>query len=224
MTAIEYVHAREILDSRGNPTIEVDVGLVGGVLGRAAVPSGASTGVHEALELRDGESTRYLGKGVLKAVENVNEVIAPEILDLDALDQAYIDHRLIELDGTPNKSNLGANAVLGVSLACAKAGRRSRMPSRGQARRPETMARRVSCRSAWRRCTSWGSWEGTKRRSRAAPPGLRAASAKISRSLSNSRTRRACPSGSRGQGPAASVRLLGLAGPSASPLGRAPAG
>ena len=121
MTAIEYVHAREILDSRGNPTIEVDVGLVGGVLGRAAVPSGASTGVHEALELRDGESTRYLGKGVRKAVENVNEVIAPEILDLDAVDQSYIDHRLIELDGTPNKSNLGANAVLGVSLACAKA-------------------------------------------------------------------------------------------------------
>jgi enolase len=121
MTSIEFVHAREILDSRGNPTVEVDVGLIGGVLGRAAVPSGASTGVHEALEMRDGETTRYLGKGVRKAVENVNDVIAPEILDLDAVDQAYIDKRLIDLDGTPNKSNLGANAILGVSLAVAKA-------------------------------------------------------------------------------------------------------
>ena len=121
MTAIEYVHAREILDSRGNPTIEVEVGLASGAMGRAAVPSGASTGAHEALELRDGEPTRYLGRGVLKAVRNVNEVIAPEILDLDAVDQAYIDMQLIELDGTPNKSKLGANAILGVSLAVAKA-------------------------------------------------------------------------------------------------------
>jgi enolase len=121
MTSIEYVFAREILDSRGNPTIEVDVGLAGGFMGRAAVPSGASTGVHEALELRDGEKTRYSGKGVRKAVENVNNVIAPEIMDLDAVDQVYIDAKLLALDGTENKSNLGANAVLGVSLAVAKA-------------------------------------------------------------------------------------------------------
>jgi enolase len=121
MTTIEYVFAREILDSRGNPTIEVDVGLAGGMLGRAAVPSGASTGVHEALELRDGEKTRYSGKGVQKAIENVNNTIAPEIIDLDCVDQVYIDSRLLELDGTENKSKLGANAILGVSLACAKA-------------------------------------------------------------------------------------------------------
>jgi enolase len=121
MTSIEYVFAREILDSRGNPTIEVDVGLAGGMLGRAAVPSGASTGVHEALELRDGEKTRYSGKGVRKAVENVNNLIAPEIIDLDAVDQVYIDAKLLELDGTENKSKLGANAILGVSLAVAKA-------------------------------------------------------------------------------------------------------
>jgi enolase len=121
MTSIEYVQAREILDSRGNPTIEVDIGLSGGVLGRAAVPSGASTGVHEALELRDKDKNRYLGKGVLKAVDNVNEIIAPKILDLDATDQAYIDQLLIEIDNTPNKSRLGANAILGVSVAVAKA-------------------------------------------------------------------------------------------------------
>ena len=121
MTSIEYAHAREILDSRGNPTLEVDVGLENGALGRAAVPSGASTGTHEALELRDGDKTRYLGKGVRGAVKNVNERIVPEILDLDASDQAYIDQLLIELDGTDNKSNLGANAMLGVSLAVAKA-------------------------------------------------------------------------------------------------------
>ncbi|MCK5406627.1 MAG: phosphopyruvate hydratase, partial [Candidatus Krumholzibacteria bacterium] len=121
MTTIEYIFAREILDSRGNPTIEVDVGLSGGMLGRAAVPSGASTGVHEALELRDGEKTRYSGKGVRKAVENVNNIISPEIIDLDAIDQVYIDSRLLELDGTENKGNLGANAILGVSLAVAKA-------------------------------------------------------------------------------------------------------
>jgi enolase len=121
MTTIEYVHAREILDSRGNPTVEVDVGLSGGTLGRAAVPSGASTGIHEALELRDGETTRYLGRGVQKAVNNVNELIAPEILDLDAVDQAYVDSVMLELDGTPNKSKLGANAMLGVSLAVARA-------------------------------------------------------------------------------------------------------
>jgi enolase len=120
-TAIEFVHAREILDSRGNPTVEVDVGLPGGILGRAAVPSGASTGVHEAIELRDQDQKRYLGKGVSKAVRNVNEVITPEIIDLDATDQTYIDQVMIELDGTENKSKLGANAMLGVSLAVAKA-------------------------------------------------------------------------------------------------------
>ncbi len=121
MTIIEYVHAREILDSRGNPTLEVDVGLDGGSLGRAAVPSGASTGRHEALELRDGETTRYQGKGVTRAVAHVNDVIGPEIIDLDAIDQGYIDQLMIELDGTPNKSRIGANAILGVSLAVARA-------------------------------------------------------------------------------------------------------
>jgi enolase len=120
-TTIASVGAREILDSRGNPTVEVDVHLECGVLGRAAVPSGASTGVHEALELRDGDKTRYGGKGVRRAVDNVNEIIAPEIIDLDAGDQAAIDKLLIDLDGTPNKGNLGANAILGVSVAVAKA-------------------------------------------------------------------------------------------------------
>jgi enolase len=121
MTAIEFVHAREILDSRGFPTIEVEVGLDSGAIGRAQVPSGASTGTHEALELRDGDKKRYLGRGVQKAVDNVNEIITPEVLDLDALDQTYIDHLLRELDGTENKSKLGANAILGVSLAVARA-------------------------------------------------------------------------------------------------------
>ena len=121
MSFIEEIIAREILDSRGNPTIEVEVYLEDGAMGRAAVPSGASTGVHEALELRDGDKKRYLGKGVLKAVENVNEEIAPELLGWDALDQEGLDAYMIELDGTPNKSKLGANAILGVSLAVAKA-------------------------------------------------------------------------------------------------------
>ncbi|MGQ9622909.1 MAG: phosphopyruvate hydratase [Candidatus Caldatribacteriaceae bacterium] len=121
MSTIFDVHAREILDSRGNPTIEVEVTLASGAFGRAAIPSGASTGTFEAVELRDGDKSRYLGKGVRKAVENVNEIIAPEIIGLDALDQALIDKTLIELDGTPNKGKLGANAILGVSLACAKA-------------------------------------------------------------------------------------------------------
>ena len=120
-TTIEEVIAREILDSRGNPTIEVDVYLSGGVRGRAAVPSGASTGSNEALELRDGNPERYGGKGVLTAVDNVNERIAPEVIDMDATDQVAIDNLLCELDGTPNKSKLGANAILGVSLAVAKA-------------------------------------------------------------------------------------------------------
>src|SRR6059036_1558827 len=120
-TSISRIHAREILDSRGNPTIEVDVRLESGVLGRAAVPSGASTGEHEAWELRDGDKSRYLGKGVQKAVANVNEKIALAVVGLDALDQAGVDAAMITLDGTPNKSELGANATLGVSLATAHA-------------------------------------------------------------------------------------------------------
>ncbi|MEN6523996.1 MAG: phosphopyruvate hydratase [Anaerolineaceae bacterium] len=118
---IEDVIAQEILDSRGNPTVEVEVFLTDGSWGRAAVPSGASTGTHEALELRDGDKSRYLGKGVLKAVENVNDAVADALLGMDALDQIAIDHELISLDGTPNKSKLGANAILGTSLAVAKA-------------------------------------------------------------------------------------------------------
>ena len=115
------VHAREILDSRGNPTIEVDVQLLSVAFGRAAVPSGASTGINEALELRDGDKSRYLGKGVLQAVKNVNEIIAPAVMGMSALNQTQIDKFLIELDGTPTKSKLGANAILGVSLAVARA-------------------------------------------------------------------------------------------------------
>ncbi|HNR89364.1 MAG TPA: phosphopyruvate hydratase [Spirochaetota bacterium] len=121
MTIITDVHAREILDSRGNPTIEVEVQLSSGVVGRAAVPSGASTGEHEAVELRDGDTARYGGKGVLKAVENVNDAIAQAVVEMDALNQVEIDRIMIELDGTPNKAKLGANAILGVSMACARA-------------------------------------------------------------------------------------------------------
>jgi enolase len=121
MSIIEFVEAREILDSRGNPTVEVDVILEDGSMGRAAVPSGASTGVHEAVELRDGDKKRYLGKGVLKAVDNVNTLIAPEIEGLDALDQVAVDKAMLALDGTENKSKLGANAILGVSMAVARA-------------------------------------------------------------------------------------------------------
>jgi enolase len=121
MEKIEIVYAREILDSRGNPTVEVEVGLSDGGWGQAAVPSGASTGQFEALELRDGDSKRYLGKGVLKAVHNVNRTIAPAIIGMDPFDQNLIDSSIIELDGTPNKGTLGANAVLGVSLAVARA-------------------------------------------------------------------------------------------------------
>ena len=120
-TTIISIHGREILDSRGNPTVEAEVTLADGARGRAAVPSGASTGVHEALEMRDGEKGRYLGKGVQQAVTNVNDEIAPEIVGADALDQRGIDMLMLELDGTPNKSKLGANAILGVSLAVAKA-------------------------------------------------------------------------------------------------------
>jgi enolase len=120
-TSIELIDAREILDSRGNPTIEVDVVLADGSVGRAGVPSGASTGVHEAVELRDGDRSRFGGQGTLRAVANVVETIGPALLGLDATDQAGIDATLIELDGTPNKGRLGANAILGVSLACAHA-------------------------------------------------------------------------------------------------------
>jgi enolase len=120
MSIIQDVVAREILDSRGNPTVEVDVALESGFIGRAAVPSGASTGEHEALELRDGDKARFLGKGVQRAVGNVNERIAPEIIGMDGLDQMALDQALIDLDGTPNKATLGANAILGVSMAAAK--------------------------------------------------------------------------------------------------------
>jgi len=121
MTSIDLVHAREILDSRGNPTVEVEIVLDSGAFGRAAVPSGASTGIHEALELRDEDKTRYSGKGVLKAVSHVNEEIAEAIVGMDALDQSAIDKAMLDLDGTPNKSKFGANAILGVSLAVARA-------------------------------------------------------------------------------------------------------
>lgn len=121
MSLIESIHARQIFDSRGNPTVECEVMLDDGSTGRAAVPSGASTGAHEAWELRDGDKTRYMGKGVLKAVENVNTQIADGLLGMNALDQRGIDAAMIEMDGTPNKKNLGANAILGVSLAVAKA-------------------------------------------------------------------------------------------------------
>src|SRR5256714_3433989 len=119
--AIEFIQGRQILDSRGNPTVEVDVLLEDGTLGRAAVPSGASTGENEAVELRDEKDKKWLGKGVAKAVDNVNTKIAPELIGLDPRDQEAIDNLMIELDGTPNKAKLGANAILGVSMAVAKA-------------------------------------------------------------------------------------------------------
>ncbi|CAG0953036.1 partial enolase, partial [Anaerolineae bacterium] len=121
MSTIQDIRAREILDSRGNPTIEVDVLLENGIAGRAAVPSGASTGEHEALELRDGDKSRYLGKGVQHAVQNVIEMIAPALREMDPGDQMEIDQTMVELDGTPNKGKLGANAILGVSMAVARA-------------------------------------------------------------------------------------------------------
>ena len=121
MSEIYAIYGREILDSRGNPTVEVDVYLDSGIVGRAAVPSGASTGEHEAVELRDGDVNRYLGKGVLKAVENVNQIIAPKLIGMEISHQAEIDNTMLALDGTPNKQKLGANAILGVSLACARA-------------------------------------------------------------------------------------------------------
>src|SRR3954464_583399 len=120
-TNIDFIQGRQILDSRGNPTIEVDVVLEDGTLGRAAVPSGASTGEHEAVELRDDDKKTYLGKGTLKAVENVNSKIAPELIGLDPRDQEAIDQLMLDLDGTPNKAKLGANATLAVSMAVARA-------------------------------------------------------------------------------------------------------
>jgi enolase len=140
MSKISSIHAREILDSRGNPTVEVEIKLDDGAFGRAAVPSGASTGVHEALELRDGDKKRFGGKGVLKAVENVNGPIAKALAGADALDQSAVDQSMLTLDGTPNKSKLGANAILGVSLAAARAAATSKKEplyqylSKGQAR------------------------------------------------------------------------------------------
>ena len=129
MTAIVDLVGREVLDSRGNPTVECDVLLESGIMGRAAVPSGASTGSREAVELRDGDKSRYLGKGVRKAVEHVNTEIAEALMGLDAFEQAAIDHALIALDGTENKSRLGANAVLAVSMAVARAAaEESRLP------------------------------------------------------------------------------------------------
>jgi enolase len=121
MTEIIAIHAREVLDSRGNPTVEAEVALSGGAVGRAMVPSGASTGEHEAIELRDGDADRYLGKGVTRAVDNICEAIASELIGFDASEQAAIDYAMLELDGTDNKANLGANAILAVSLACARA-------------------------------------------------------------------------------------------------------
>jgi len=120
-TTISSIRAREILDSRGNPTVEADVTLAGGATGRAAVPSGASTGVHEALELRDGDKKRYLGKGTQKALKNIRDEIAPALTGKDAADQAALDKLMLDLDGTPNKTRLGANAILGVSMAAARA-------------------------------------------------------------------------------------------------------
>src|SRR6202046_761638 len=121
MTEIVAIHAREILDSRGNPTVEADVLLAGGAMGRAAVPSGASTGEHEAVELRDGDKAHYLGKGVLNAVDNVESILAPELTGMDVTNQRLIDATMIAIDGTENKSKLGANAILAVSMACARA-------------------------------------------------------------------------------------------------------
>ncbi|MGC2499620.1 MAG: phosphopyruvate hydratase, partial [Acidobacteriaceae bacterium] len=121
MTEIAAIHAREILDSRGNPTVEADVVLEGGAMGRAAVPSGASTGEHEAVELRDGDKSHYQGKGVLKAVENIESLLAPELTGMDASNQRLLDATMISLDGSENKGRIGANAILAVSMAAARA-------------------------------------------------------------------------------------------------------
>ena len=147
------VLGREILDSRGNPTVEVEVYLEDGTVGRAAVPSGASTGIYEACELRDGDKSRYLGKGVLNAVENVNTEIAECLVGMNVLDQVSIDKAMLELDGTPNKTRLGANAILGASLACAKAAAESLGCSLynyiGGVNRSEERRVGKECRSRW---------------------------------------------------------------------------
>src|SRR5689334_7659920 len=156
MSEIVDVHAREILDSRGNPTLECEVVVASGAVGRAAVPSGASTGEHEAHELRDGDKGRYGGKGVRTAVENVHGKIAPRIVGMDAADQEALDRVMIELDGTPNKKSLGANAILGVSLAAARAASVSDLSTRrtscATGTRVATAAR--ACAPRWRTCTA----------------------------------------------------------------------
>ena len=151
MSTIQDITAREILDSRGNPTIEVDVVLDNGIAGRAAVPSGASTGEHEALELRDGDKSRYLGKGVRGAVQNVVDLIAPALRDMDPGDQMEIDQALIEMDGTPNKGKLGANAILGVSMAVARAAAMLRQHSSASSSRSSYRSPVVGISS--RKCT-----------------------------------------------------------------------
>src|SRR5579875_3499915 len=150
-STIRRIHARELLDSRGNPTVEVEVHCAGGAWGRAIVPSGASTGKHEAVELRDGDTSRYGGKGVRRAVANVHNILAPSLYGMDAAEQKQIDRLLCELDGTPNKSRLGANAILGVSLACARASAGSRgqplwryLDTEGVARMPLPMVNLIS--------------------------------------------------------------------------------
>jgi len=143
-TTIVEIRGREVIDSRGNPTVEVDVHLEGGAIGRASVPSGASTGENEAVELRDGNKARFLGKGVLKAVENVNSTIAPALLGFDATEQASIDAAMLALDGTPTKKKLGANAILGVSLAVAKPPPRS-SASRSTSTSAAPMPRSCQC-------------------------------------------------------------------------------
>ena len=148
MSTIVDIIGREILDSRGNPTVEVDVILEDGTMGRAAVPSGASTGMREANELRDGDKSRYGGKGVLQAVEHVNSAIAPALTDMDATDQSGIDGKMLEMDGTENKAKFGANAILGVSMAVARARSSAATSSRSRSpRRPAT---------AW--TSSWSRW------------------------------------------------------------------
>ena len=151
MTAsIDFVQARQILDSRGNPTVEVDVVLEDGTLGRAGVPSGASTGEHEAVELRDGDKSVYLGKGTLKAVENVNETVAPALIGMDAREQEAIDALMLDLDGTENKGKLGANGILGVSMAVAKAAAESSGLPPGRCSTSSTAASTPTTRSTSR--------------------------------------------------------------------------
>ena len=154
MSGIADIRAREVLDSRGNPTVEAEVELDSGAFGRAAVPSGASTGEHEAIELRDGDKKRYVGKGVQNAVRNVTEAIAPVLLGLDATDQASIDRIMIDLDGTPTKSKLGANAILAVSMAVARSARRD-SGTEAARHRPRPRVRTPSKPRGWRWRRAW---------------------------------------------------------------------